>query len=58
MTSTAPASIARNAVSDPASASEEQITTGIGCWLMIFWTKVMPSMRGISTSQRITSGTS
>jgi len=58
MISTAPAPRARIAVSDPASASEEQMTTGIGRWLMIFWTNVMPSIRGISMSQTITSGAS
>ena len=44
------------AVSDPFCEIEEQITTGVGRSAMIFLRKVMPSMRGISTSRTITSG--
>ncbi|GAB1458919.1 hypothetical protein MASR2M50_06930 [Thauera sp.] len=40
----------------PVSASEEQITTGVGRSVMIFFRKVSPSMRGISISSTITSG--
>ena len=40
----------------PFSVSVEQITTGVGRSLMILRRKVMPSMRGISTSSTITSG--
>ncbi len=58
ITSTAPASRACNRVSDPASVSEEHITTGIGCWAISLRRKVMPSMRGISTSRVMTSGIS
>ncbi len=57
ITSTAPYSRALKAVSVFLPASEEQMTTGIGCWAMIFFKKVSPSMRGISTSRVITSGT-
>ena len=46
-----------NAVSDPMSVRLEHMTTGIGCWLMILCRKEMPSMRGISTSRVMTSGT-
>ena len=40
----------------PSSARLEQMTTGMGCWLMIFCRNVSPSMRGISISSVITSG--
>ena len=33
------------------------MTTGIGCWLMIFCKNVRPSMPGISISRVMTSGT-
>jgi hypothetical protein len=33
------------------------MTTGIGCWLMSFLRNVSPSMRGISMSRVMTSGT-
>ncbi len=56
MTSTAPADSACREVSAPFWVSEEQITTGVGRSLMILRRKVMPSMRGISTSSTITSG--
>ena len=56
MISTAPYSRALKVLSAPSSARLEQITTGIGCWLMIFLRKVSPSMRGISMSSVITSG--
>jgi hypothetical protein len=58
MMSTAPASRAWSRVSDPASTSDEHITTGIGCWAISLRRKVMPSMRGISTSRVMTSGIS
>ncbi len=58
MTSTAPASSACIRVSDPSSVSDEHMTTGTGCCAMILRRKVMPSMRGISTSRVMTSGTS
>jgi hypothetical protein len=58
ITSTAPASSAWIRVSDPSSVSEEHITTGIGRCAISLRRKVMPSMRGISTSSVITSGTS
>ena len=58
MTSTAPASSACISVSLPSSTSEEHITTGIGCWLISLRRKVMPSIRGISTSRVMTSGAS
>jgi hypothetical protein len=54
--STAPYSSALSVLCAPSSASVEQITTGIGCWLMIFRRNVKPSMRGISMSNVITSG--
>ena len=57
MISTAPYSSALSALCAPSSARLEQITTGIGCWLMIFCRNVRPSMRGISISSVITSGT-
>ena len=56
MISTAPYSSALKVLCAPSSARLEQITTGIGCWLMIFFRKVSPSMRGISISSVITSG--
>ena len=58
MISTAPESRARMMVSEPFSAKLEQITTGIGYWDMSLRRKVKPSIRGISTSRVITSGTS
>ncbi len=58
MTSTAPASSACIRVSEPASVSDEHMTTGIGCCDISLRRKVMPSMRGISTSRVMTSGTS
>ncbi len=54
--STAPYSSARSVLCAPSSARLEQITTGIGCWLINFFKKVSPSMRGISMSSVITSG--
>ncbi len=57
MISTAPYSSAFSALCAPSSARLEQITTGIGCCAMIFCRKVRPSMRGISMSSVITSGT-
>ncbi|MCY1353576.1 hypothetical protein D9M69_399210 [compost metagenome] len=56
ITSTAPAARAWSVISAPFSVSVEQITTGVGRVAMIRRRKVMPSMRGISTSSRITSG--
>ena len=56
MISTAPAAKACSVVSAPFSVSDEQITTGVGRSAMILRKKVMPSMRGISTSSRMTSG--
>ena len=56
MTSTAPYSSALSVLCAPSSARLEQITTGIGCWAMIFCRNVSPSMRGISISRVITSG--
>ena len=50
-----PAPRARSA--RPSSARLEQITTGIGCCIMIFFRNVSPSIRGISMSSVITSGT-
>jgi len=58
MMSTAPSSRAFIPVSVPFSVKLEMMTTGIGCWVMIFFRKVRPSIRGISTSRVITSGTS
>ncbi len=57
MISTAPYSSALRVLCAPSSARLEQITTGMGCWVMIFCRKVSPSMRGISISRVITSGT-
>ena len=54
--STAPYSRALSVLWAPDSASVEQMTTGIGCWDMIFCKNVRPSMRGISISSVITSG--
>lgn len=56
--STAPSSSARIPVVVPCSVRLLMITTGIGCWVIIFRRKVSPSIRGISTSRVITSGTS
>ena len=56
MIETAPAASAAIVVSAPFSVSVEQITTGVGRSAMIFLRKVMPSMRGISTSRMMTSG--
>ena len=56
MISTAPAARACMVVWAPFSVSEEQITTGVGRSAMSFFMKVMPSMRGISTSSTMTSG--
>ena len=56
MMSTAPYSSALNVLCAPSSARLEQMTTGIGCWVMIFFRKVSPSIRGISISSVITSG--
>jgi hypothetical protein len=53
---TAPDDSACIAVAVPASVSEEQMITGVGRSAMIFFRKVMPSMRGISTSSTTTSG--
>jgi hypothetical protein len=58
MTSTAPASSACRSVSEPASVSDEHMTTGIGLCAISLRRKVMPSMRGISTSSVMTSGIS
>ena len=57
MISTAPYSSAFSVLAAPVSARLEQMITGIGCWLMIFCRNVSPSMRGISISSVITSGT-
>ncbi|MDT4883972.1 hypothetical protein FQZ97_1200720 [compost metagenome] len=57
-TSTAPASMHCISVSDPAWARPEQMTTGMGRCDMILRRNVSPSMRGISMSRKITSGTS
>ncbi len=56
MTDTAPYSRAFMVVSAFFSVSVEQMMVGMGCWVMIFFRKVMPSMRGISTSRESTSG--
>jgi len=53
---TAPAAIASMVVWTPFSVRVEQMTTGVGRSAMILRRKVMPSMRGISTSRTITSG--
>ena len=58
ITSTAPASSACINVADPSSVSDEHITTGSGCCAISLRRKVMPSIRGISTSSVMTSGTS
>ena len=58
MMSMAPASSACSSVSEPSSVSDEQMITGIGRCAMIRRRKVMPSIRGISTSRTMTSGTS
>ena len=56
MIDTAPADSACIVVSAPRSVRVEQTTTAVGRSLMIFFKKVMPSMRGISISSVITSG--
>ncbi len=56
MIETAPAESASIVVLAPFSVKVEQITTGVGRSVMILRKKVMPSMRGISTSSTITSG--
>src|SRR5574343_1362610 len=56
MMDTAPDAIASKVAWAPCSASDEQITVGVGCSAMIFFRKVMPSMRGISMSMTSTSG--
>jgi len=56
--SMAPSSSARIVTSAPRSVSVETITTGIGRRRMSLPRKSMPSMRGISTSSVITSGSS
>ncbi len=53
---TAPAAIACIVVSQPRSVKVEHITTGVGRSAMTLRRKLMPSMRGISTSSTITSG--
>src|SRR5574344_1860294 len=55
-TATAPAAKASSVKEAPASVNEEQITTGVGCVAMICRKNVNPSMRGISMSNRMTSG--
>ena len=54
--STAPSSSARSVVSAPRWVSVETMTTGIGRRRMSRSRKSSPSMRGISTSRVITSG--
>ena len=54
---TAPASIACIRVSEPLSATLEQMTTGIGRCAISLRRKVPPSMRGSSMSRKMTSGT-
>ena len=56
-TSTAPYSKANRAESVPFSVNVEITTTGIGCWDIIFFKNVNPSILGISISSVITSGT-
>ena len=56
--STAPASSASNVNCDPSSVPAEQMTTGIGRCAMILRRKVRPSIRGISMSSTMTSGSS
>ena len=58
MMSTAPASSACIMVVEHSTVRLEHITTGTGCCAMSFFKKVMPSIRGISTSSVITSGIS
>jgi hypothetical protein len=53
---TAPAESAAIVVAAPFSVSVEQITTGVGRSPISCRRNEMPSMRGISTSSRITSG--
>ena len=57
MISTAPYSRAWSVLLAPSSARLEQMTTGMGCCAMILRKNVSPSMRGISISSVITSGT-
>ncbi len=57
-TSTAPASSTSNRLREPWSVSVEQMITGIGRCAMILRRKVSPSIRGISRSRMMTSGTS
>ena len=54
--SMAPSSSARSVTSAPRSVSVDTITTGIGRRRISLERKSMPSMRGISTSSVITSG--
>jgi len=54
--SNAPACNASIVVGAPWVVKVEQMMTGVGRVLMIWRKKVMPSMRGISTSSTITSG--
>ena len=56
MISTAPFASAASATSEPAPVRVEQMTTGIGCWLMSLSRNVKPSIRGISMSSVMTSG--
>ena len=56
--STAPYSSAFKTVSEFLSARLETIMVGTGCWLISLCRNVTPSMRGISTSRVMTSGTS
>ena len=57
-TLTAPASRACMVVVQPFSVSVEHMTTGVGFSAISLRKKLMPSMRGISTSSTITSGQS
>ena len=54
--SMAPSSSARSVTSAPRSVSIDTITTGVGRSRISLARKSMPSMRGISTSSVITSG--
>ena len=58
MTSLAPYSKAFMAASVPLVVRDEMTTTGMGLCAMILRKKVSPSMRGISMSNVMTSGTS
>ena len=53
---TAPSAIACSVVAAPLAVRVEHITTGVGRSTMILRRKLMPSMRGISTSSTTTSG--